>query len=579
MNWNKYYHELKRRNVFKAAVAYIVFAWLLLQVGSLVLPIIEAPEYLMKLLLLMLSVGFPLWLIFAWVYEITPQGLKKTEDVREAESITAQTSSKLNKVIITILSVVVLVFAYQMFGKPIVDSDTSDKSIAVLAFADMSPQKDQEFFSDGISEELLNLLAKNPELRVISRTSSFSYKDKAVTAEQIGKELKVSHILEGSVRKSGNTLRVTAQLIDTESGAHIWSDTFDRDHSDILRIQDEISRMVSDKLRVTLLGKDTEDREVNPEAYTLYLKSLYLNNQNTQQGMIEAEPLIKDAIALDDSYAPFYTLLASIYQKSSYNFGLKSVAEALKEGIPAARKAIELDPGYGAAHVDLASLLQMDWQFREAQLHMEKALELDPGNSNIVGTVALRQLGGVQEAIALIRKAISLDPVNHVNYYNLGHQYYLIGNLTEAENALKTFRKHYPNSGIQHYVMSRIKIAQGDLETAVKEADLEEVPFFSLYARNFAYYATGRKEEADILLQELKDTYGNTDPANMADIHAFRGEFDQAFQWLDKALEIRDPVLLEILHYPSFIEMRSDPRWKALIERMELPDDHGFPMS
>ena len=579
MKWNKYFKELKRRNVFKAAVTYIVFAWLLLQVGELVLPIVDAPEYSMKLMLLMLCVGFPLWLIFAWVYEITPDGLKKTEDVSEGESITARTSSRLNQVIIAILSIVVLVFAYQMFGKPIVESDTSDKSIAVLAFADMSPQKDQEFFSDGISEELLNLLASNPELRVISRTSSFSYKNKAVTAEQIGKELKVSHILEGSVRKSGNTIRVTAQLIDTKSGAHIWSDNFERDHSDILRVQDEISSMVSDKLQLTLFGKDKSDREVDPEAYTLYLKARYLNNRTTQQGMIEAEPLIKEAIALDDSYPPFFSLLASINQKSYYNFGLKSLEEALNEGISAARKAIELDPKYGAAHVDLASLLMMDWQFTEAQRHMDEALELEPGNSNIVGTVALRQLGGVEEAIELIRRAIQLDPVNHVNYYNLGHQHYLMGNLTEAENAMNIFKKHYPNSGIQHYVMSRIKIAQGDLATAVEEAELEQVPFFSLYGRNFAYFAADRHEEADALLVELREAYSNTDPANMADIHAFRGEYDEAFEWLNKAIDIRDPVLLEILHYPSFIEMRKDPRWKQLIERMDLPADHGYPMS
>ena len=579
MKWSNYFQELKRRNVFKAAVAYIVFAWLLLQVGSTVLPILGAPEYFMKVLLLMLIVGFPLWLVFAWVYEITPEGLKKTKEVAEDESITGQTSSRLNKVIITVLSFVVLVLAYQLFGKTIVENEAFDKSIAVLAFADMSPQKDQEYFSDGISEEMLNLLAKNPALRVISRTSSFSYKNKAVTVEQIGKELNVSHVLEGSVRKSGTTIRVTAQLIDTESGAHIWSDTYERDHSDILRIQDEISAMVSRKLEVTLLGKDTRERVVDPEAYTLYLKALYLNNQTTQQGMIEADQLIKQAIDLDESYAPFYALLASINQKSSYNFSLKSVSQALEEGIPAAEKAIELDSAYGTAHVDLASLLMMDWRFKEAQTHMDKALELDPGNSSIVGTVALRQLGGIDEAIELIKKAILLDPVNYVNHYNLGHQYYLIGNLSEAEKALNTFREHYPKSGIQHYVMSRIKIAQNDINKAVEEAELETVPFFSLYARNFAYYAAGRHQEADELLEELRTTYGSTDPANMADITAFRGEYDKAFEWLEKALELRDPVLLEILHYPSFQEMRKDPRWKALIERMALPDDHGFPIS
>ncbi|MBT8235265.1 MAG: hypothetical protein KJO04_03655 [Bacteroidia bacterium] len=578
MAFKKYISELKRRNVFKAAVAYIVFAWLLLQVGSTILPILNAPEYYMKILLILLPVGLPLWLIFVWIYEITPEGLKKTEDVPESESISGETSNKLNKVIIATLSLVILVLAYQLIGQNIAGDSSQEKSIAVLAFADMSPQKDQEYFSDGISEELLNLLAKNPELRVISRTSSFSYKNKDVTTEQIGEELNVTHILEGSVRKSGNTIRVTAQLIDVEKKGHAWSETFDRDFSDILKIQDEISRLVTEKLQLTLLGIDTKDREVDPEAYTLYLKARYLHNKTTQAGMIEAETLIKQAIAVDSSYAPFFSLLASINQKSYYNFGLKPFKEALEEGIGAARKAIELDPEYGAAHVDLASLLMMDWQFSEGQYYMDKALELDPGNSSIIGTVALHQLGGVEQAIILIKKAIQLDPVNHVNYYNLGHQHYLLGNLTEAENAMNMFKEHYPNSGIQHYVMSRIKIAQGDLTTAVKEADLEKVPFFSLYGRNFAYYAAGRHKEADALLAELREAYGKTDPANLADITAFRGDYDEAFEWLNKAVDIRDPVLLEILHYPSFEEMHKDPRWKELIDRMQLPAEHGFPM-
>ncbi|MDH3796644.1 MAG: tetratricopeptide repeat protein, partial [Flavobacteriaceae bacterium] len=561
MGINKYINELKRRNVFKAAVAYIVFAWLLLQVGSTVLPILNAPEYYMKLLLILLAVGLPLWLIFVWIYEITPEGLKKTQSVPEEESITRDTSNKLNKIIITTLSVVVLLLAYQLLGKSFADGSSKEKSIAVLAFADMSPQKDQEYFSDGISEELLNLLARNPELRVISRTSSFSYKNKDVTTEQIGKELNVTHILEGSIRKSGNTIRVTAQLIDIEKQGHAWSETFDRDYSDILKIQDEISALVSEKLQLTILGKDAKNRVVDPEAYTLYLKSLYLVNQTTKEAYVEAEPLIKRAIALDDSYAPFHALLAGINQTGSYNFMTKPLSEAKKEGIASARKAIELDPEYGMAYVDLASLLMMDWEFKEAQESMDKALELDPGNSNIVGTVALHQFGGVDEAIRLIKKAIQLDPINYVNYYNLAHHYYHQGNLAEAERTLNTFRDHYPNSGLQHYVMSRIKIAQGDLESAVEEAERESNIFFSLYARNFAYHAAGRDREADALLAELIDTYGETEAANMADIHAFRGEHEKAFKWLDKALEIRDPVILEILYYPSFDGMRADPRW------------------
>jgi len=579
MRFKKYINELKRRNVFKAAVAYIVFAWLLLQVGSTVLPILNAPEYYMKILLVLLPVGLPLWLIFVWVYEITPEGLKKTESVAESESISGKTSNKLNKVIITTLSLVILVLAYQLIGQNIAGSNSKEKSIAVLAFADMSPEKDQEYFSDGISEELLNLLAKNAELRVISRTSSFSYKNKEVTTEQIGKELNVTHILEGSVRKSGNTIRVTAQLIDIEKEGHAWSETFDRDYSDILKIQDEISRLVSEKLQLTLLGKDNKDRVVDPEAYTAYLKAKYQVNNNTKESLIKAEQLINEAIGRDSTYAPFYSLLAHINQTGAYNFLTKPMSEGIIEGIAAAKKSIELDTTSGTAHVELGSLQFMAWEFGEAKKNMDKAIALDPGNSDIIGTVALHNLGDSELTISLIKKAILLDPINYINFYNLGNYYYYLGRLQQAEDALNEFRKHYPNTAVQHYAMSRIKIAQGDMEQAVIEADLEPNEFFSLYAKCFAYHAAGRNDEANALLEELISTYGGTEASNMADIHAFRGEYDIAFDWLNKAVALKDPVLLEILEYDSFKGMYSDPRWDQLIESMNLPSDHSYPTS
>ncbi len=576
MRFKKYINELKRRNVFKAAVAYIVFAWLLLQVGSTVLPILNAPEYYMKILLVLLPVGLPLWLIFVWVYEITPEGLKKTESVPESESISGDTSNTLNKVIITTLSLVVLVLAFQLFGQKIAKSSTWKKSIAVLAFADMSPEKDQEYFSDGISEELLNLLARNPELRVISRTSSFSFKGSNATVEEIGKTLNVTHVLEGSIRKSDNTIRITAQLIDIESGGHVWSETFNRDFEDILKIQDDIATRVTEKLQLTLLGRDTKNRVVNPEAYTLYLKAIYMIYENTRESYGQAEQLVLQAIALDSTYPPFYSTLSGIIQTSAYNFMIKPLKEAIPEGIKAAEKAIELDPDYATAYMDLSSFQLMNWQFAEAKINMDKALSLDPGNSNIIGTVALKTMGNVDEAIRLLNKAIQLDPVNYINYYNLASYYYHAGRLGEAEKALNTFSKHYPNSSLYHYVMARIKIAQGKIEEAVTEAELEHDEFFSLYARNFAYFAAGRFNEANALLLELENKYGKSEASNMADIHAFRGETDKAFEWLFKALEIRDPVLMEILHYPSFQSMYSDSRWNTLISKMNLPDGHGY---
>ena len=241
----RYIAELKRRNVIRAGVAYLVVAWLITQVISIVLPAFGAPPNFLKTALIILGIGFPIWLVFSWIYEFTPEGLKKTDEVRPEESISHETGSKLNRIIILSLLITIVVLVVDRFlNREAHVLDVGEKSIAVLAFADMSPNKDHEYFSDGISEELLNMLTRVQDLKVISRTSSFSYKGKNVTATEIGKELDVSHILEGSIRKAGNTVRVTAKLINTQNGEQEWSRTFDRDLDSIFKIQDDIAAEV-----------------------------------------------------------------------------------------------------------------------------------------------------------------------------------------------------------------------------------------------------------------------------------------------------------------------------------------------
>ncbi len=276
MKLKNYFEELKRRHVFKSGIAYLIVAWLIAQIASLVLPAFEAPPYILKILLFLLLIGFPVNLVISWIYDVTPEGIKKTKSLDEKSYLK---NSRLNKVIVSSLVLVVVVIASSFFFKEVL---IPDKSIAVLAFADMSPEKDQEYFSDGISEELLNIITRTPDLRVSSRTSSFSFKDKGLTAEAIGKELKVAYILEGSVRKADNTLRITAQLINSADGAHVWSETYDRDMDDILKIQDEIAAAVSKKLQITL-GYTVAEKKVDTEAYTLFLKARHLTHQNSKE--------------------------------------------------------------------------------------------------------------------------------------------------------------------------------------------------------------------------------------------------------------------------------------------------------
>jgi TolB-like protein len=448
-----------------------------------------------------------------------------------------------------------------------------------MAFADMSPKQDHEYFSDGISEELLNLLAKIPELKVISRTSSFSYKGKDTKATEIGNELKVTHILEGSIRKAGNMIRVTAQLINTNDGSHEWSHTYDRKLDSIFIIQDEIAAEVSKELKLSLLGQPLKSHTSDLEAYNLYLQANHLIKQNTKEAYIKAETKIKASIALDSTYAPSWRLLAGIYDTGTYNFSIREPKEGIPLGLDAAHKAMALDPDLGYSYATLSSLQELNWDFEESAKNMNKALELIPNDGVIMGTAALMTFGDLEKTVTLLKKAIEVDPLVYGNYFNLGHAYYRMNRLEEAEKAFKTFELYYPNWQIFHYMMAKIRLAQGRTDDAISEIEQEKHEFFSLYGRNFIQFALRHTMKADALFTEFLEKYGETDPANVADLYAFRGDYDLSFEWLNKAFEVKDPVLIEALTYPSFKPMYSDSRWRDLIRKIGLPKDHGYSLN
>ncbi|MBT8269431.1 MAG: tetratricopeptide repeat protein [Bacteroidia bacterium] len=577
MNWNNYWRELQRRNVIRSGLAYLVAAWLIAQVLSIVLPAFDAPPHFLKWSLVILGIGFPIWLIFSWIYEFTPDGIKKTDDIEPDDSISKQTGQRLNKIIITTLTVAIVLLLIDRFTRDSASVlEYGDKSIAVLAFADMSPNKDHEYFSDGISEELLNMLAKIPELKVMSRTSSFSYKGKNYTATEIGEELKVSHILEGSIRKAGNTVRVTAKLVNTSDGTNEWIRTFDRNLDGIFQIQDEIASQVSKELKISLLGEEGDEETVDTEAYNLYLQSKHLFRQNTKQALIEAEKKLKESISIDSGYAQSWQLLARIYDTGTYNFSIREPKEGFGLGLEAIQKSLNLDPDYGLSYAVLASIQENNWSFAESAKNIERAFDLSPNDAVIIGTSAIMTYGDLNKTIELLNKAIDLDPLVYGNYFNLGHAYYRLNRLDEAEQAFNTFAIYYPNWQIFHYMMAKIRLAQGRGEEALAEIEKETHEFFNLYGRNFILYDLGRKEEADQLFEEFLEKYGEPEPANVADLYAFRGDYDKSFEWLEKAFLQRDPVLIEALTYPSFKPMVSDKRWKDLLDKMGLPENQKY---
>ena len=581
----KFIQELQRRNVIKSALAYLVVAWLITQVMAILIPTFELPVSLLKTSILVLTLGFPFWLIFSWIYEITPDGLKKTKNVIPEHSIAGKTSNRLNYVIIASLVIAIGLLIRNSFFTPAnavneleLATVAIDKSIAVLAFVDMSPEKDQEYFSDGISEEILNLLVKIPELKVISRTSSFSYKGKDVKIKKIGEELHVGHVLEGSIRKAGNTFRITAQLIDANTGVHIWSETYDRDMEDIFMIQDEIATMVTQQLKVSLFGISLTSAKVNTDAYNLFLQANKVSRQGSSESNTNGIKLIKESIAIDSTYAPAWSLLGNLIYSAGTSYAIIPRSDALKQGKLAAKKAIALDPEYVFSYMDLAKIEHDSWNFKEASHLMDKAMRLGQNNADVMHVQShfAVQSGKLDLAITLMLKIIELAPLNEYNKLSLGFYYWLDGQFGKAEESFNKFLFLRPNYSHGNVLMGDIQLSLGHPEKALVYIEKQNEPFWTLYGKNLAVYAMGKTQEANDLLEQLITDWGDMAWPNIAYVHAFRSEKDEAFKWLELALKNKDASLFEVLNYPQMRNLWGDPRWNNFINKLDLPEDHGF---
>lgn len=573
--------ELQRRNVFKAAISYAVFAWVFIQVASILYPVIGWGSGGIRITLIVLIIGFPLWLIFAYIFEWTPDGFKKTTDVEEEASVAKSTSKKMNAIIIAGLSLAILLLVADRIFYFTGDTKTTvndDKSIAVMAFADMSPEKDQEYFSDGISEEILNLLAKIPELKVVSRTSSFSYKGKEQNIKAIGKELNVGHVLEGSIRKSGNTFRITTQLIDVATGLHIWSETFDRRMEDIFIIQDEIAAKVTDKLKVSLLGTFPVSKTVNPQAYNLYLQAKQLLKQMSPEGTKNACQLIKEAIAIDSSYAPSWSFYGGCFLNNSSYDETITAEEANKKGRQALEKAIELDSTYIKSYLNLSSFEKSSWNFKATSQLIEKASSIEPNSPAVYGAKSFfaASMGNNSLAISSLLLAKEIDPKNDVIHLLLGSAYWESAKYAEAEEYAKYYLLLYPNSSAANSLMSTIQLSLGHPKKAMLYNEKDDSPFSRQSQKAMIEFSLGNKRESSGLLKKLITDWGQDYAPDIAYIYAFFGEKEQAFKYLDLAFEAKDASLLEVLDYPKMEILWSDPRWNNLIKKLSLPKDHGF---
>ena len=447
MDPRNFFAELKRRNVYKVAVAYAVVAWLLLQGASIVLPSFEAPAWTMKVLILVLAVGLPIAVVLAWAFEITPEGIVRADEVDPEKSITRKTGRRLTALIVLIAIVAASLFVFQKSRRvseappktaaPISVQSQNGKSIAVLPFDDLSAAHDQQFFGDGLAEELLNVLVQIDGLSVASRTSSFAFKGKNLSIPDIAKTLGVAHIVEGSVRRVDNRLRVTAQLIDVATDRHLWSQTFDRQVTDIFAIQDEIARSIADALKVRLAhGADRKAGTESVEAYELYLLGLYHLNQRTEEGLRKALDIFREATERDPSFARAFAALSMTYS---------------------------LLPGYAAFDQNLAN--------REALLAAEKAVVLDPKSAEALTALAQSYFnqGKVWQALQAYDRALAANPRYSVARHWKGITLSLVGRLAEGESELRAARALDPASlPLQSFLSVNLAL-QGRLEEALAE--------------------------------------------------------------------------------------------------------------
>ncbi len=530
--------EVNRRNVFKVAFVYIVAGWVTMQIVDVMFPALQLPDWLTTAIAAMLLIGFPFALIFAWAFEMTPAGIKREKDVDRSQSITAHTGRKLNKSAVIILAVAVgFLLIDKFYLQQEAPAPAEKPSIAVLPFVNMSDDAGNEYFSDGLSEELLNVLAKIPQLHVAGRTSSFAFKGKNEDLRSIGEQLDVANILEGSVRKSETRLRITAQLIDTESGYHLWSETYDREVTDVFAVQDEISAAVVDALRVALLGDElsTDYGTDNVEAYNLYLKGRYLLEHTSGVNLLAAIDALDGALNLDSEYASAYVLRAIAELQSVGGWassGSDFIAGHARVGVYV-QKAHDINPG--SAEVLFAEAVFAyiaDWDYVAALNLFARALELEPGHvpamgwyGNVLGT-----LGRLDEASAMYEKALQIDPLSISLIRDLGDAHLFLGNFEEADKIYRSIFSLNQDVARVYGRLARLELLRGNIDAAEKFAAQEEIKWVREFIQILALGRRGEMEQWRVAMDAYEREYLKLNAYQFAEQYADVGEIDQRLQ-------------------------------------------------
>lgn len=572
--------ELKRRNVFRAAVLYLGAVWALAQGIAQLGPELGAPEQATRWFVIASAIGFPFWVIFSWFYELTSSGIKRESEI-SPEVRAGQSHRKIDMVIIGVLAIAVVLLLTDRFLERTTAAPAAtvaipaDNSIAVLPFDNESGDKEQQYFSDGLSEGFIITLSQVDGLRVINRKSSFQFRDKQDDSRGIAARLGVANLLEGSVRRMGDTVRISASLIRASDGSTLWASSYDRPYKDLFALQDQIAGEVAGALKARLQPAQAHARQGdrppsgNLEAYAAYMKAQA--STDTQEAIAQFDR----ALQLDPDYALAWSMKArTLIDAVSGGMPEDAAAVAFTQADAAVAQAMRLAPTQASTHVARGMLLMVrdfNWQGGEAEL--KRAVQLEPENGDALFqlSVVLASQGDLQQAVQLTRRALTLDPRNALIYRWLVAYLMPLGRLDEARQAIGKAIALEPNAIYNHYLLANIEVLRKDAGAASSAAAAEPAGAWHDFALALATQVGADRAAAAAALQTCLQRYPSGWAFQIAQVYAASGEPDMMFEWLQRAWRARDPGMQTLLYDAQLLRYRKDPRYLALVKQAGLP--------
>jgi TolB-like protein/Tfp pilus assembly protein PilF len=585
VNSRNFFSELKRRNVYKVAVAYAVVGWVIAQIATQIFPFLEIPNWVVRLVIVLIAIGFPVALVIAWAFEATPEGIKRTEDVDLAAS--ARQPRKHAWILVVIAGAALsvgLFFIGRYTGRNTVSaSELPAKSIAVLPFDNLSRDPDNAYFAEGVQDEILTRLAKVADLKVISRTSTQRFKSAPDNLPQIAKQLGVMHILEGSVQKANDQVRVNVQLINAMSDAHLWADTYDRKLTDIFAVESDIAKTIADTLQAKITGSEKQMMAAQPtsntEAYELYHKGRSLWEKRSGDNIPKAIAFYKQAIERDPNYALAYAGLASAYIILPFWAGADRL-DAYSKAEDAALKALHLDSNLAEGHLALGKVYFWKIDLAASLREYQRATELKPNDAGAhhwLGNDALAALGRFEEAIAEVKHAVELDPLSPVINTDLGTTFYYAHRYDESARQLRKTLEIDPTFFYAYFNLGIALQAKGDLSGAISEYEkakqLSDNTFVSTLCAQAKTHA-GDKDAALRMLSDLDKISQSREVLGYyrALLYLSLNNRDKALHWLEQGLKERDGADISWINVDPLLDsLHGDPRFEALVQKVVSP--------